>query len=142
MKDKPVVSGAEEPQELVNGLGQKVFWWEQKVKEIQQGLEGVLGDVVSEVERKEAAQRVRKSHRGACEDLFLAKEDVAEGLTGWLVKRSCEALQRGLGSKEVTEIITLLVTLLIRTRGSGLCLRAAVVEKIKKNKKKRRKGQS
>ena len=72
----------------------------------------------------------------------LAKEDVAEGLKGCLVQRSCEALQRGLGSKEVTEIITLLVTLLIWTRGSGLCLRAAVVEKIKKNKKKRRKGQS
>jgi len=30
MKDKPVVSGAEEPQELVNGLGQKVFGWEQR----------------------------------------------------------------------------------------------------------------
>ena len=34
MKDKPVVSGAEEPQELVNGLGQKVFGWEQEVKQI------------------------------------------------------------------------------------------------------------
>jgi len=67
-----------------------------------------LGNVVSEVESKEAARRVRESHRGACEDLFLAKEDVAEGLTGWLVQRLCEALQRGLGSKEVAEIITLL----------------------------------
>ena len=72
--------------------------------------------MMSEVERKEAAQRVRESHRGACENLFLAKEDVAEGLTGWLVQRSCEALQRGLGSKEVTEIITL-VTLLIGREG-------------------------
>ena len=92
---------------------------------------------MSEVERKEAAQRVRESHRRACEDLFLAKEDVAEGLTG--VARSkvvCEALQRGLGSKEVTEIITLLVTLLIWTRASCLCLRAAVVEKIKRKDKK------
>ena len=39
----------------------------------------VLGDMMSEVERKEAAQRVRESHRGACENLFLAKGRRTDG---------------------------------------------------------------
>jgi len=61
MKDERVVGEAEEPQKLVNSCWQKVGW-EQEVKQIQQGLKGVLGDMMSEVERKEAAQRVRESH--------------------------------------------------------------------------------
>ena len=42
MKDERVVGEAEEPQKLVNSCWQKVGW-EQKVKQIQQGLEVFLG---------------------------------------------------------------------------------------------------
>jgi len=42
MKDERVVGEAEEPQKLVNSCWQKVGW-EQRVKQIQQGLEVFLG---------------------------------------------------------------------------------------------------